>query len=406
MHSSQLRFGTFLGPFHTVTDNPTLALERDFEFIQLLDKLGFEEAWIGEHHSAGVEIITSPELFIATAAERTKHIKLGTGVSSLAYHHPFTLAGRINQLDHVTRGRVMFGVGPGALPSDAYMMGIDVAKQRDMMDESLDVLVRLMRGETVTKKTEWFTLNEARLQMTPFTRPSVEIAVANQISPTGARAAGRHGAGLLSIGATTAGGFNALATNWAIAEEQARDNGHVMDRSAWRLVGPVHVAETREQARAEVEFGYEHWRNYYNQVAALPLAPPDGKNPLDVMIDNGMAVVGTPDDCAAQIRRLQEQSGGFGCFLMLANNWANWEATKKSYELIARYVKPQFQDLNSNRVASLDWVRDNHDAFVKQSRSAVSARIAQHVEEKGSENIRPEMMQAFKVAKSPAREKN
>ncbi len=158
--TGKLRFGIFIAPFHPNSENPTLAIERDFELVQWVDKLGYDEAWIGEHHSAGYEIIASPELFIATAAERTRHIRLGTGVSSLPYHHPLMLADRINQLDHVTRGRVMFGVGPGALPSDAIMMGIDISKQRDMMDEALDVLVPLLRGETVTRKTDWFTLEQ------------------------------------------------------------------------------------------------------------------------------------------------------------------------------------------------------------------------------------------------------
>ena len=107
------RFGIFLAPFHPVDENPTLAIQRDLELVERLDQLGYDEAWIGEHHSAGYEIIARPEVFIAAAAERTSHIRLGTGVSSLPYHHPFMLADRINQLDHMTRGRVMFGVGPG-----------------------------------------------------------------------------------------------------------------------------------------------------------------------------------------------------------------------------------------------------------------------------------------------------
>ena len=121
----RMKFGIFMGPFHRAGENPTLALERDLELVQWLDYLGFDEAWIGEHHSAGWEIISSPEIFIGVAADRTKHIKLGTGVVSLPYHHPFMVANWMTQLDHMTRGRVMLGVGPGALPGDAYMMGID-----------------------------------------------------------------------------------------------------------------------------------------------------------------------------------------------------------------------------------------------------------------------------------------
>src|SRR6201747_138594 len=138
----KLKNGIFLAPFHPVDEDPTLCIQRDLELIDHLDKLGYDEAWIGEHHSAGYEIIASPEVFIATAAQRTSHIRLGTGVSSLPYHHPFILADRMVLLDHLTRGRVMFGVGPGALPSDAFMMGIDVTRQRDMMEESLEAILR------------------------------------------------------------------------------------------------------------------------------------------------------------------------------------------------------------------------------------------------------------------------
>ena len=399
--TSKVRFGAFIAPFHPLDENPTLAIERDLDLVVLMDKLGYEEAWIGEHHSAGYELIASPELFIATVAERTRHIRLGTGVSSLPYHHPLMLADRINQLDHITRGRVMFGVGPGALPSDAFMMGIPVAKQRDRMDEALDVIVSLLRGETVTAKSDWFECNEARLQMTPYTRPSVQIAVASQVSPTGARAAGKHGAGLLSIGATQAGGFNALASNWAIAEEQAAAHGQTMDRSAWRLVGPVHVAETREQARADVRFGLDKWLHYFREVAALPLAPNEGGDPVDQLIASGMAVVGTPDDAAAQIERLQTQSGGFGAFLMMDHNWANWSAKQHSYELIARYVAPRFQGLNENRDASLEWASTNRPRFIGEAMMAVGARVASHIQEKGTDNIRPEILAAMGMGKTP-----
>jgi limonene 1,2-monooxygenase len=389
MLGPRLRFGAFIAPFHPLDENPTLAIQRDLELVEWLDQLGYDEAWIGEHHSAAYELIASPEVFIAAAAERTKHIRLGTGVSSLPYHHPFMLADRINQLDHMTRGRTMFGVGPGALSSDAYMMGIPIARQRDMMDEALDVLVRLLRGEEVTHESDWFKLNRARLQMSPYSRPSVEIAVASQVSPTGARAAGRHGLGLLSLGATSDGGFNALASNWAIAEELAKDNGQTMDRSAWRLVGPMHIAETREKAMADVRFGLEKWLFYFREIANLPIVPDTEGDPVEAFLKMPMAVVGTPDDAAAKIQALVDQSGGFGCFLFMAHNWAEWAATKRSYELFARYVAPQFQSLNVGREASMAWVKENKNDFTMQARMAVGARIMQHAEEKGAENINP-----------------
>ncbi|HEY2179418.1 MAG TPA: LLM class flavin-dependent oxidoreductase [Caulobacteraceae bacterium] len=405
MFGPRLRFGAFIAPFHPVDENPTLAIERDLELVQWLDALGYEEAWIGEHHSAGYEIIASPEVFIAAAAERTRHIRLGTGVSSLPYHHPYILADRINQLDHMTRGRAMFGVGPGALVSDAFAMGIPAARQRDMMDEALGVIIALLRGETVNHESDWFTLKDARLQMTPYSRPHIEIAVASQVSPTGARAAGRHGVGLLSLGATSTGGFNALSTNWAIAEDIARDNARTMDRAAWRLVGPMHIAETKDQAVADVRFGLEKWLYYFREIANLPVAPVEaGRDPVEALNETGLTVIGTPDEAAAKIQSLIDQSGGFGAFLFMAHNWAPWEATKRSYELFARYVAPRFQQLNDNREASMAWVGGHKAEFTGAAMAAVGARIAAHAQEKGLENIRPEIAAMMGLKKPEAAE--
>src|SRR5438046_3084604 len=161
---ARLKFGIFMAPFHQLGEDPTLALDRDLELLQWLDYLGFDEAWIGEHHSAGWETIASPEVFIATAAERTKHIKLGTGVISLPYHHPLMVANRMILLDHLTKGRVMLGVGPGALVTDAVMLGIEPTRQREMMDESLGVILRLLtETKPVSHKSDWFELNDAAL---------------------------------------------------------------------------------------------------------------------------------------------------------------------------------------------------------------------------------------------------
>src|ERR1041385_8357561 len=202
-----LRFGIFMAPFHPAGQNPTLALERDLELIVRLDELGYNEAWIGEHHSAGLEIIASPEVFIAAAAQRTRHIRLGTGVSSLPYHHPLIVADRMVMLDHLTRGRVMFGVGPGALVSDAYMMGIDPSTQRPRMEEALGIIIRLMtEDEPITYESDWFVLREARLQIRPYTRPHMPMAVAAVQSPAGMVAAGKHGIGVLSFSVPRGGG--------------------------------------------------------------------------------------------------------------------------------------------------------------------------------------------------------
>ena len=377
----KLRNGIFLAPFHPVDEDPTLCIQRDMELIEHLDRLGYEEAWVGEHHSAGFEIIPSPELFIAAVAERTKRIKLGTGVVSLPYHNPLMAANRIIQLDHQTRGRVMFGVGPGLLPSDAFSMGIDPSTQRDRMVESIEVILRLWKGERVTHKTDWFTLQDATCQLLPFSDPYPEICVASSVTPSGGKLAGKHGFGMLCVAATQAGGYDALAINWEIANKTASENGKTMDPSRLRLVGPVHIAETREQAFENVKFGLDKWQGYFSGISAVAGRDSTENQSAQQMVENGVAVIGTPDDAIAQIRRLQKKQGDFGCFLQLAHNWANFENTKKSYELWQRHVTPVINGANTARETALNWAKDNKERFIGAAMNAAMQTIQKHHED-------------------------
>ena len=377
----KLRNGIFLAPFHPVDEDPTLCIQRDFELVEHLDRLGYEEAWIGEHHSAGFEIISSPELFIAAAAERTKRIRLGTGVVSLPYHSPLMAANRIIQLDHQTRGRVMFGVGPGLLPSDAFSMGIEPATQRDRMVESIEVILRLWKGQRVTAKTDWFNLVDATCQLLPYTWPHPEIAVASSVTPSGGKLAGRHGFGMLCVAATQAGGYDALAVNWGVANKTAAEHGRTMDPEKLRLVGPVHIAETREQAFENCKYGFDQWRDYFSGISAVAGRETTENRPLETLVQEGVAVVGTPDDAIAQIKRLQAKQGEFGCFLQLAHNWANFENTKKSYDLWQRHVTPAINGANTARETALAWAKDNKERFIGAAIGAAMQTIQKHHED-------------------------
>ena len=378
-----MRFGIFLAPFHDVGQNPTLALERDLDLLVHLDRLGYDEAWIGEHHSGGFELIASPEVFIAAAAERTRHLRLGSGVNSLPYHQPLMLADRFVLLDHLTRGRAILGCGPGQLTSDALMMGIPPDTQRPRMEEALDAIVRLLRGETVTAHTDWFTLDDARLQLAPYSPAGLDMAVAASFSPAGPRAAGRYGLGLLSIGATTEIGFDVLAQHWDVMEQRATEFDQRADRAQWRLVGPMHLADTKEQARRDVEFGILPFSRYFRHV--LPASPvgdaDDVPGILDYCDQTGFAVIGTPDDAIRQLERLEQQSGGFGTFLVFGHEWADREATFKSYELLARYVMPHFQGQLDPIRSSYDWVAGSGGRFVDAATNAINKAIEDHAAE-------------------------
>ncbi len=380
MQDRYLRTGIFLAPFHALGENPTLAIERDMELVEHLDRLNYHEAWVGEHHSGGFEIIACPEMFLAAAAQRTRNIRLGTGVVSLPYHHPFTLASRMMQLDHMARGRAMFGVGPGALIYDAEKIGLKAADQRRRMTESLDCIIELMQGGTVDRKTDWFTLDQARLQLMPYTQPAMEMAVACSRSPVGAVASGKHGIGMLSIGGTSDEALLAHAKNWSIHEEAAASAGKTSDRSKWRIVTFAHVAETREKARADMAYGLADFARYFTDVATFPIIPPDVSDPVEFLTSSGIACIGTPDDCIRHFERLWLGSnGGFGTVLLLAHNWADWEATKRSYELMARYVHPHFQrQSNALRVASYDNAKAKHETAGAESALAVMSEIERY----------------------------
>ncbi len=367
-----LRFGIFLAPFHRVGDNPTLAIGRDLELVQWLDTLGYDEAWIGEHHSAGWEIIASPEIFIGAALERTKHIRLGTGVTSLPYHHPFLVAQRFVQLDHMSRGRTMLGCGPGALVSDAYMMGIEANAQRRMMDESLGTIMRLLAcEEPVTLKTDWFELRDARLHLAPYTYPRFPIAVASATTPSGVLAAGKHGVGLLSLGAGLAGGPQKLAEHWKLGEAEAEKHGQRLDRADWRLVVNMHCAEDDELALREVARGERmETLSYFSETLGRP--PMRSEDPLGDGLRAGTTLVGSPVTVEKGIERLLTfTDGGAGAVLFRAHEWANREQTLRSYELFARWVMPRFQHSVATTVGSREWCSENRDGIFGPSIAAL-----------------------------------
>jgi limonene 1,2-monooxygenase len=380
MPSIPLRHGAFLPPFHPMNENPAACMERDLELMQWLDRLGFNEAWIGEHHSAGWELISSPELFIAVAAERTKWIKFGTGVISLPYHNPLMTANRIIQLDHHTRGRVMFGAGPGLLASDALMLGIDPSTQRDRMAEALDVILRFFKGEIVTEKTEWYNFVGARAHMLPYSHPHPEVAVVSSVTPSGGRLAGKYDLSMICVAATNPFGYDALAANWKIANDIAAEHGRQMDRSRLRLVGPMHIAETREQAFKNVKYGFEPYLNYLNNNQPRFIVP-QGQDAAEWFVENKFGVIGTPDDAIALIQRLYDKQGDFGVFLQQVHNWADFEETKRSYELYQRYVIPHFSKVNQPRIESFDWCANNRELLTEKRTTAAKLMFDKHESE-------------------------
>ncbi len=363
-----MKFGAFLAPHHPIGEHPTLQLQSDLELVRHLDVLGFDEFWCGEHHSTGWETIGSPELFLAAAAERTNRIMLGTGVVSLPYHHPFMVAQRITQLDHQSRGRVIFGSGPGALPSDAHTLGVDPMLLRDRQDEAIGVIRRLFESdERFSVESEWFTLRDAKLQLKPLQK-NLEFAVASLISPSGMTLAGKHGTGVLSVGSTSQAGIQALPTQWGFAEDSAKKHGNTVDRSRWRIVLNWHIAETRDKARQQAKDGLLRHNNEYlvgTLAAGEGAIYKDADEAVDAMAfsPGSVNVVGTPEDLVARIHDLYELSGGFGAAIGFVHDWANREDSRNSWDLVARYVIPEVNGMLHDYRESNVYVIENRDSW-------------------------------------------
>ncbi len=378
---SRIRFGAFLAPHHPVGEHPMLQFRRDLDLAEHLDKLGYDEFWCGEHHSSGWEMIASPEMFLAAAAERTHRIKLATGVISLPYHHPFNVAQRLVQLDHMSGGRAIFGSGPGALASDAHALGIDPMTLRDRQDEAIPIIQRLMKGERVTYKGEWFTLQDAALQLLPL-QDEMPFAVASQISPSGMTLAGKYGIGIISIGSMSPEGLNALPTQWGFAESAAAKHGQTIDRRNWRVLLNWHIAETREKARAEAGSGLMKHHNEYilgtlQRPNAQAFSTPDEAVDKTGFSEGSSATIGTPDDLVRTIKNVLKVSGGFGTVVGFVHDWANPENTMRSWDMVARYVVPEINGYLSGLRKSQDYVINNRESF-NRARDAVMAKIKEN----------------------------
>lgn len=373
-----LRFGAFLAPHHPIGENPMLQFRRDLDLVEQLDRLGYDEFWCGEHHSTGWEVISSPEMFLAAAGERTRRIMLGTGVVSLPYHHPYHVANRMVQLDLMTGGRAMLGTGPGALPSDAHTLGIDPMVLRDRQDEGIAVVRRLLAGERFTYECDWFNMYDAKLQHAPVQR-EIPQAVASMISPSGMTLAGKYGIGILSLGSTSTAGLQALPTQWSFAEEAAEKAGTTVDRSNWRVVINFHVAETMAEAKAQTKVGLQHWHNEYNHKTLMRPGSefydtPDAAFAALAEGDDSPNIIGDPTYVAERIKSMYETSGGFGTVIGFVHDFTSPENISRSWDLFARYVVPELNGMLDGFRESNQFVKDHREYFDRAGQ-AILAKI-------------------------------
>ena len=359
-----MRYGYFMMPMHLPGSDPGVTLQTDLAQVDRLDELGFDEAWIGEHFTAEWENIPAPDIFIGAALQRTRRIKLGTGVTCLPNHNPFQLAHRIAMLDHLAQGRFFWGIGSGGFPGDFEVAGIDPRSglQRQVAIDTVDAVLALWddpRPGTYTQHSWTFNIPSPdprirkHVYLKPFQQPHPPIAVAGVTEKSETLGlAGERGWIPMSINFVTP---RVLRSHWQSVSDGAARTGQVANRDEWRICRAVHVAATDAQARREAIHGAigRDYQQYFLPLLSqtrglgglkMDEAMADAEITLDYLCDH-VWLVGSPETVAGKIRDLHQQVGGFGGLLIGATDWQDPSVWDRSITLFAQQVVPLLADL-------------------------------------------------------------
>ena len=358
-----MQVGFFTMPLHPPGADIAQTMEDDLHQLEVLDRLGYSEAWVGEHFTTVWENIPAPDLFIANALARTERIKLGTGVTCMPNHNPFMIAHRVAQLDNMARGRFMWGVGSGGFPGDFEVFGFDPSQNdhRRMTRESIETILRIWEDPKpgVYESDFWrFTIPEPvdefglRFHLTPYQKPHPPIGVAG-VSPNSDTLvlAGRRGWIPMSINLVPS---RVLKTHWDAVEKGAAAAGRVPNRADWRIAREVYIAETSEKAREDALNGVlrRDFERYFlrlmpkmGMLDLLKTDPnmPDSDVSAEYLVDN-VFIVGGVEDAAEKLNALYNEVGGFGTLLAMGHEWLPYEDWTRSMELLVKEVAPRIAD--------------------------------------------------------------
>lgn len=361
-----MKFSQFMMPLHLPSENPSLAFKRDLDLIKYSEDLGFDEFWVGEHHSAGWETIPSPEMFLAAASQVTSKIKLGTAMVSLPFHHPFHVAERIAFLDHLSEGRAILGIGRCSLPTDIKLFQIPYHELQPMMEESLDIInLLLTEKEAVSYSGKYWNIKDMFIQLKSYQTPIMPIAIACSGSKNSLEFAGRKGLKALSLAKPPGPKSVPLSEQWKVISSAANNSGASIERNEWELVTYVYLSDTKEKAMEEIEQGaHRDIHEYFSTISDMGIENyknNSNQSADDVTVssvsNNRSWIVGTPDDAIQQIEELYEKSGGFGGLMITTQEWVSEEKNKYSSELFARYVMPHFRKHTSDLKKAWDYTK-------------------------------------------------
>lgn len=350
-------FGVYTHPVHRPDHDPTIQLEDDLAIAELVDRLGMDQMWWGEHHSGGWRIVADPMLMVARAAATTQRVRLGAAVAT-GLHHPARLAGSAIQLDHLTRGRLLLGVSADPVAEDVAAVGLTVPEAHLAIAEGVEALTRLLRASgpvTMTPRLSHWRLRDAVPQLRPYAG-ALDVRVVSFGPTAGAELAGRFEHGLMTTACSAPVGLgrvNRMAEVWQRAQAAAAQHGTTFARENWAAVSPVHVARSEAEARRQVRDGIRRWAEH--APGGLPSgmqADADADALVDALHAGGHGVVGTTEMAVDHIERVLDVSGGVGSFLIELAEWASFDDTRASLDLIARAVLPRLTGSTHARLAA------------------------------------------------------
>ena len=372
-HSREL--GLFLQPVHRNEKPWGTALQEDRETVLLAEQLGFSEVWIGEHYSTKAEQIPAPLMFLATLIQETSTIRFGTGVINLPYHDPVIVAAEVAQFDQLSGGRMMFGIGPGGLMSDAELFGNQEMPERYRMAlESLDLILKLWRedaplrwdGEHYGRSLErrvWLSHGVGQFAR-PLQQPHPPIAMA-MVGPGGLTAETIAQRDMIPISANFVPIENVAAQwrDYALAREKA---GQIADRQVWRVCRNILVTETDEagaQLLTDPDGVIAHYFRYIRGVRQIEEVRSLQQEPVSLLNEflevpaalEDCAIVGTADTVLARLIELGDELGPFGTLVMVSHDWDESGLSQGSMHRLAKDILPQLKQ-HVDSLGSARWI--------------------------------------------------
>lgn len=354
-----MQLAYFMMPIHDPRKDYHTALEEDMDAIIYADRLGFAEAWVGEHYSSKVEQITSPLMFMANLIGRTEQIKFATGVICMSQYHPALVAGQAAMFDHLAKGRFIMGIGPGGLPPDFELFGVTEYDRGEMMVESMDTILSIwssdppydIRGKYWTTRIQDWVYEDIGLgQMAkPYQQPHPPIAV-SAMSPYSGMMRLAAVRGWLPVSANFIGNWS-VKSHWETHLDECDKQNREPKPDDWRVARSIYVADSDAEAQAFVKQPGGAFDYYYKYLFTIfdradmkkAFVTQPGMDPADLdheRLRDELVIYGSPATVTEKLLEFRDQVGPFGTLVMTAHDWTEPAKLKRSMELMAKEVMP------------------------------------------------------------------